>query len=83
MKRQRKLAGDWAVLNRASKNAPLYVADVNKATLRRLLLLDWVVISNNALILTHDGRDEWRRLRRKHQPDNLHRRVGAMYEVAG
>ncbi|KAB2865837.1 MAG: hypothetical protein K8L91_07880 [Anaerolineae bacterium] len=83
MKRQtRKLAGDWSVLNSAIRQT-LYAQDVNKATLRRLLLLRWVTVSNNALVVTHDGRDEWRRLRRKHQPDNLHRRVGAMYEVAG
>lgn len=69
-------------MNRASKGTPLYAADVNKATLRRLLLLEWVVISNNALLLTHDGRDEWRRLRRKHQPENLHRRLSSMYEAA-
>lgn len=78
--RRHKLAGDWPVLNGAVKRT-VYARDVNKATLRRLLLLKWVIVSNNALVVTNDGRDEWRRLRGKYQPDNLHRRLGSMYEA--
>ena len=64
MRQRRKLSGDWNVLSRLMWSKPLMVADVNKASLRRLLKLGWVKVTpkSKCLKVTNKGTYEYRRL---------------------
>lgn len=71
MRKRYKMAGEYTVLGHLHRYHKLPSDRVNMATLRRMLILEYVIAKNGIIRMTPKGRERWAALDKTHNQKHL------------